>query len=236
VMQDSYSEWQKRTGADCKEWFIPPKIHFIWLGSSLPQLCKDIIDSWRPFHPGWEIRVWTDDDVKDFHMKNQQAFDAAKNFGEKSDIWRYEILERFGGIYADCDFECLHSFDELCKQVHFFVGNCYEAQVFLGNGIIGSAPHHPVMVECVNNIKPANGDNNSSRILGSTGPRYLTERYFEVAGRFIGEAVVFPCGYFYPLPIGSRNKNGKRDLLIQQWKKPETMAIHYWSLSWLKGR
>lgn len=45
----------------------------------------------------------------------QKAFDAAKNYGEKSDILRYEILFVYGGVYADVDVECLQPFDALAE-------------------------------------------------------------------------------------------------------------------------
>jgi mannosyltransferase OCH1-like enzyme len=45
----------------------------------------------------------------------QAAFDRASNFGEKSDIWRYEILFRLGGVYVDTDFECVRPFDSLLE-------------------------------------------------------------------------------------------------------------------------
>jgi hypothetical protein len=58
---------------------------------------------------------------KKFKMKNKDAFSGATNYGEKSDILRYEILSQFGGIYVDCDFECLKPFDDLLSCA-FFTG------------------------------------------------------------------------------------------------------------------
>lgn len=49
------------------------------------------------------------------HICIQKAFDAATNFGEKSDILRYEILEKHGGVYADVDVACVQAFDSLPK-------------------------------------------------------------------------------------------------------------------------
>lgn len=40
---------------------------------------------------GWEAKLWTDEDVDGFGLENRAAYDAAGNFGQKSDILRYEV-------------------------------------------------------------------------------------------------------------------------------------------------
>ena len=43
----------------------------------------------------WESRVWDEESVAaELTLVNQRPFDEALNFAEKSDIARYEILER----------------------------------------------------------------------------------------------------------------------------------------------
>ena len=61
---------------------IPRIIHLIWVGSNLPTHLNRIIDHCKELHPDWEVRVWTDDDIKSlpsFH--NASAFDSATNYG-----------------------------------------------------------------------------------------------------------------------------------------------------------
>ena len=48
-------------------------------------------------------------DLKLMILKNQKAYSSAKNWGMKSDILRYEILQKFGGVYIDTDYECLQN-------------------------------------------------------------------------------------------------------------------------------
>jgi inositol phosphorylceramide mannosyltransferase catalytic subunit len=88
-------------------------------------------------HPDWEIKLWTDADIAELAFENQQAFDSAANYGEKSDILRYELLERFGGVYADCDFVSLRSLDEIVSKLEFFAGLSNVGAVELNNGLIG---------------------------------------------------------------------------------------------------
>lgn len=94
--------------ADGEPPLIPLKIHHIWLGSPLPEAFARLRESWLARHVGhsgqgrgqergngsstpWEVRLWTDADINAFGLENRGAFDAAQNFGQKSDILRYEV-------------------------------------------------------------------------------------------------------------------------------------------------
>jgi mannosyltransferase OCH1-like enzyme len=101
---------------------IPKIIHQIWLGSPVPECFKAFMKSWELHHPGWTYILWTDEKVKTLTLYNQDLFDAATNFGEKADILRYELLYFFGGVYADCDQECLRSLDFLHHLYDFYIG------------------------------------------------------------------------------------------------------------------
>ena len=63
--------------------------------------------------------MWTDVSLKEqgFKLKFEKLkyiFDnECSNIGEKADVLRLEILYQFGGVYVDCDFECLQTFDYL---------------------------------------------------------------------------------------------------------------------------
>jgi hypothetical protein len=77
---------------------IPKIIHHIWLGSELPEKYKAWQKTWLTHHPDWEYRLWTQKEIDEFGLKNRTQFDAARTYGEKSDIALYEILYRFGGV------------------------------------------------------------------------------------------------------------------------------------------
>ncbi|CAN0057513.1 unnamed protein product, partial [Phaeothamnion confervicola] len=94
----------------------------VWLGSNLPERFQVLRESWMRCMPAWEVRLWSDADVAALGLENQAAFDAAPNWGEKSDICRYEILWRLGGFYADVDFICLRSFEALHSEADFCAG------------------------------------------------------------------------------------------------------------------
>ncbi|CAM9490094.1 unnamed protein product [Hapterophycus canaliculatus] len=101
----------------------------------------------------WEVRLWTDEDVDGFGLENRAAYDVARNFGQKSDILRYEILLRHGGLYVDVDFLCLGSFDSLHARYEFYAGVSNTGTFELNNGLIGCRPGHPVMRDIVDRIR-----------------------------------------------------------------------------------
>jgi hypothetical protein len=79
---------------------IPRILHHIWLGPPCPPAMQQWMREWPLRHPGWQHVLWDDAAVAAFGLANAAAFHAAPNFGEKSDIARYEILDRFGYVRA----------------------------------------------------------------------------------------------------------------------------------------
>ena len=220
---------------------IPKKIHVVWLGSPLPDFARKMCDSWRVMHPSWVVKVWSSEDVEAFHLKNKAAYDRSRNWGEKSDIVRYEILEREGGLYVDTDFECLRPFDSIAKTADCFFGLAYsEGAPHFNNALIGCRPHHPLLKLCVDSIQAGNGDHCFQRILNTTGPHFFTtcaNSCLWPDGRGtapdLGIVAPFPVLYFYPFPDARRGEYRSIDTVKRDFVHPETYAVHYWRLSWL---
>ncbi len=117
---------------------IPHIIHHVWLGSELPSKFDDLRQGWMNVLPNWDFRLWGDADVDDILQdENRPAYNVAKDYGGKSDILRYEILTRFGGVYVDVDFICVASILDICESLDFFAGISSTRAMELNNGIIG---------------------------------------------------------------------------------------------------
>jgi inositol phosphorylceramide mannosyltransferase catalytic subunit len=205
---------------------IPHIIHQIWLGSPFPEKYREWQASWMHHHPDWEYRLWTEKEIDQLHMENRDLYDASYNFGEKSDIARYEILYQFGGIYVDTDYECLQSFDELTKAVDFFIGiqpldtSCVQ----LGIGIIGSIPRQELLKIVIEKI----GFQTTRQIIARTGPLFFTKMFCEYAPRIKGRIMPLPASYLYPRSYYDNPE--KRE----EWMRPESLAVHHWQGSWLE--
>ena len=238
LFEDSYARYlaAKNVLLQQNQARIPHKIHLIWLGTPMPDFSRTMVESWKTIHPDWEVKLWTDADIPSFKLKNQAAFDAASNWGEKSDILRYEILLREGGLYADAaDFECLRRFDELHAACDFFAGVSYSKFSYVYNGLIGCRPNHPVMRRCVAAIKKGKGDHSRLRILKETGPMLLSKCLKAHLASHQSKkdiSVAFPTIIFYPFPEAARGSLPSIGLVKQQYVCPEAFAIHYWSSTW----
>lgn len=42
---------------------IPKILHFIWLGSEIPEQYGTLMNSWRQSHESWDLKLWTDEGV-----------------------------------------------------------------------------------------------------------------------------------------------------------------------------
>ena len=62
----------------------------------------------------------------------------------KADVIRVFVLEKYGGIWVDSDTIITPSFNELFEEKGFFV---LENNSVLWNGVFGTQPHSPLMVE-----------------------------------------------------------------------------------------
>lgn len=206
---------------------IPKVIHQIWLGSPFPEKYKAFAQSWKENHPDWEYRLWTDKDVPGFKLENKALYDAATNYGEKSDILRYEILYRHGGLYVDTDFECLKRFDILNHCYDFYIGiQPLDTELLqLGIGLIGSIPNHPIIRKAMDRLKETI---NTPQIIAKTGPIFFTRVFCESILAMPGINIAMPSSYFYPCGY---NQDLKKSNL---WQKPESFAVHHWEGSWLK--
>ncbi len=206
---------------------IPKIIHQIWLGSPFPAKYQALRDSWLKQHPGWEYKLWTEKEIDDFGLVNRSMYDYAINYGEKSDIARYEILYRCGGLYVDTDYECYKPLDDAHKAYDFFIGiqplDTGHAQ--LGIGIIGARQGHPLLRAAIEEISKK--QKRPEQIVLRTGPLFFTSLFYQLAPRCQDAVIALPAGFLYPMGYFEKVSDKKR------WLRPESLANHLWAGSWL---
>jgi inositol phosphorylceramide mannosyltransferase catalytic subunit len=204
---------------------MPKKIHQIWLGGELPDKYKRWGETWTKFNPDWEYKLWTDNDVEKVNISDRVKFNSIRNLGQKSDYLRYHILNQFGGLYVDTDFECLKSFNPL-TYANFLVGVGYPSKVELYIGLMGSVPNHPVLLYLLNIMNKNYID--SKDIFNTTGTYFFTKIFFEIVRGYMNGVVILPPDYFYPFPNhkGHELENG-RDYILDC-----SYAVHHWEISW----
>jgi len=225
-LRDRYAEFRAgfRTEAP-----IPKLLHQIWCGGPVPPLYHDFIGKMRRANPSMEYRLWTPETV-DFPLVTGDLLRAAKNPAQQSDILRFEILNRHGGIYADLDFLALKSFDELLSA-DFFTGIVYAASPSLMNGLVGSVPAHPIVKETLARMRISEDPWAVGDIMRATGPFLLTEVFLAMYGRH-PRSVALPVAYFCPFPNHPVHKTRGED--YRGYATERSVCVHMWHCSWMK--
>jgi mannosyltransferase OCH1-like enzyme len=215
---------------------IPKIIHQIWVGSELPEKFKKYVESWKKTHPDWEYKLWTDKDIDDFEFINKREFDLATNKGTKSDIWRYEILYKYGGVYLDTDYECKKKLDAIHHTCDFYGSFC-DKDCIAGNGVIGCKAGHPIILACIKKISKLDKKKLDNPFM-STGPIMFTNsimNYLINEKNKDNKIIIYPPIFFHPFPSKHRFSFWKNELassFIDSFIVPETFAVHYWATSW----
>jgi|SRR5579872_352019 len=231
----------------CQEWLdskivsshfsIPRVIHLIWLGSAPSPAVDCAIASWKKYHPSWEINLWTDEKVQNFAWSSPRSeilFKQGKNWAEKSDILRFEILYQFGGIYSDADVICLKSFEDLVTRgLSFFAGFENKAERFsrplIGSAIIGAVKNSSIIKRSIDYSQTAKEAPLLPQFIRS-GPGPMSKAAYEALESGQENILLLPCSYLYPLPWDKRAVSLNK---IIEYIRPESFAVHLWEGSWI---
>lgn len=218
------SDYENNIKKDCTELQIPKKLHQIWIGNKLPDELKKLSESWQELciSNNWEYFFWNDENIE--HLKNE-IFNSTTNFGQKSDILRYNILKLYGGVYVDMDFIPIKIFDDFLLKNPFFCGIAYESTPTLYNGLIGSSKDGELITKLcdIELIK----NSNAEEVMETTGPYYLTRKFFE----YKKNEIAYPLTYFYP--FSNRNFDRYIGDDYKNYIKNETYCVHLWKCSWM---
>lgn len=215
---------------------IPKIIHQIWLGGNLPSQYHALCETWQKNHPDWLYKLWTDADIESFGMVNKKLFNMSKNYGYQSDLLRYEILYRFGGVYVDIDFESIRALDEL-HDAYSLYSCLIPGGAYLANGVIGVEPKHPVMEQCILQARSPRSDRDYEDIMTASGPYLFSRCLFNFAILQDQSIMILPSSFFFPFPSNMRYQLRASSITREKarsFAKPETYAVHYWANSWQK--
>lgn len=158
---------------------IPRVIHYIWLGSKpMAPLMDQWRAKWAELHPRWQIKVWREipevtaipiprlaygGEVLESRLPDYLK--RCPTIAKRSDVWRYDLLERLGGVYLDTDFDPLKDIEPIINDKTAFAGRCItkydwsknnpsgKLKTEIGCSIIGATPHHPWLRELFGNIE-----------------------------------------------------------------------------------
>ena len=213
-----------------KNQIVPKKIHQIWVGGKIPKKYEQWSKNWKKYNPDYEYFFWDEEKILKLGLVNYKQFLKAKNNGVKSDIARYEILNRFGGIYADLDFEPLKKIESQYLNHSFIAGQIFDLKPCVANGLMISSKGSQLSKLLINNLGDyPNRLSTADEIMHYSGPYYLT-KIIKKNKKKLKDIVILPSQYFYPWPnFLVHNKQNPRSYITNK-----SLAIHHWHVSWLR--
>ncbi len=209
---------------------IPKIIHQIWLGPNLPPSnFAEFQARIKALHPDWEYHLWSEADLEELKLENWDLVEKSQNWAEKSDIIRGDLLDRFGGVYMDVDFDMYHSLNELHEKYDFYAGMEHphkiattNNRVWVGISIMASCPHHPIIVNWKRRVRN-NWDDVDLRF-SSQVEKVINHTYFNFTHAVMQEIdkegyvdMLFPATYFYPIAPNYAAK--RRDTTFRVWRE-----------------
>lgn len=104
---------------------IPKVIWQTMKTNRVPVLMKNYVDTWLTQNPEYEYRFYDDEDILNF-LTNEfpeflEGYKELKFGASKADLWRYLIIYKHGGIYADMDCICNNSLRKWLDPSALFV-------------------------------------------------------------------------------------------------------------------
>ena len=128
---------------------IPRIFHQIWLGPEpFPDELAGYQRSWLDHHPGWTLRFWTEESLSPAEeLRRPEAAERLRAPWERSELFRLEAVWREGGVYVDCDVECLRSIEPLIRETECFVG--------VDGAVLGAVAGHAILERALDEARPA---------------------------------------------------------------------------------
>jgi hypothetical protein len=197
---------------------IPRTIHRVWLGGTpIPQEHERFGRTFARHHPDWQMRLWTDEDLPALGIGAAEC-EHARSHSELSNLVRYEVLHRHGGVYVDTDVECRRPLTPLLRGIDAFAA--LEVPGGVGTAILGSVAGHPAFARAARLARKTLGTGVHSP--HANGPHFLSlilEQESNVA--------IFPAHLFYPYLWDELERRHETF--------PDAYAVHHWTLSWVAG-
>jgi len=156
---------KKLVARDKKEYAqkVPKIIWQTMKTNKVPVFMKNYADSWIDLNPEYEYRFCDDEDIIDFLKADFPEYLDGYNkliYGaSKADLWRYLIMYKYGGVYADIDCKCMIPLRDWIKPESAFVTQL-GTNKDICQWLIISVPQNPVFLKAAQRTLQNSKSNN----------------------------------------------------------------------------
>lgn len=226
---------------------IPKIIHQTYKTDRIPGEFVDYRKSWIQNHPDWEYRLWTDYENRLFIKNNYEWFlPVYDRYPEKImriDAVRYFILDYFGGLYVDLDFESLKNIEPLLHEKEIVFGQEPVAHTtynrakkrglkrIISNAFMASTPDNRFWKYLFQELVKSK---NKTGVLDATGPFFLSGTVEKYENK--EDLEIISPELIYPINNQENWKQYCREKSYEIQNTGNIYAVHHWRGSWIKNR
>ena len=168
---------------------IPLICYTTWHTQELPPEMRNNYEHLCKRNPELEFKLYDESECRNFIKNNfdkdvLDAYNKLSPSSYKSDLWRYCILYKNGGIYIDIKYQIKNGFKlyDLCEREHFVLdrtGYWEPNNMGIYTALISVKPRNKILRACIQSI--TNYTENyyyGHNALSPTGPGLLGQQYF----------------------------------------------------------
>jgi len=124
----------------------------------LPSYAKEVAQTWKDINPEYKYIYMDDAAIEKFVLTyyGSDWYNIIKNCPigvMKSDIWRYLIIYKYGGIYIDLDTICTKPLKEWVDHSKSFIICVDDDQITYGQYAFAGSPSSGVLKKIIDNVK-----------------------------------------------------------------------------------
>ena len=210
---------------------IPKRIHYVWVGSPLPDHQRRNIDTWRTSNPDFELVQWDESNI-DFSSAPLNDAYKRRLWAKVADISRLMALHRHGGFYLDVDFHLYRSLTPLLQHPCVLGFQTRERCAdWVSNGMLAAEPGHWFIERALARVLSMRAAPLGFDRPTKYGPKLITrllledglDRYDD-AGVSHRDIHICPTEAFFPWPYGVAYQDGFRSRALY--------GMHMWEKSW----
>jgi mannosyltransferase OCH1-like enzyme len=218
---------------------IPKLIHQIWLGDKpmLP-LMVEWSERWKNLNPSWKVLLWHEIPganllwcegsgwlVDGLTLEQASLLAKACHLSQRTNIWRYLLVKKFGGLYVDTDVEPFKPIDDLVRDFEGFAARRQSPYQIRECAFFGAVPNHPWVRQLVAELPTC--DPTATLSMGTS---YFTR----IIGQHPEVAVLPENEVLFRVPDDwcCAKREAKLPESGLASAPPEAYAQHHWSSIW----
>lgn len=156
---------------------IPKIIWQTMKSNEVPKLMKMYADSWIDLNPEYEYRFCDDMDILNFLEKDfpeyVENYQKLKYGAAKADLWRYLIIYKYGGVYADIDCKCINPLKNWVQRDSKYV-TALGTNSDVCQWLIITVPGNPIFLRAAQ--KTIENSKNNNTLSSYCGFEYVDEK------------------------------------------------------------